>query len=411
MKKLFRKLAAAAALSSMLLQVFASIALAETIEISGNGADSENDAMVNTTKQTTVVQNNTAEIFNDIEAEAETGENEANDNTGGDTLIMTGNATTSVDVATRVNLNAIEDRVETQRDDTSILISGNGADSDNDVDLNSLEETEIFQDNFAYIENDIEAEAETGENEANRNTGGETAVITGHATTEVEVSNVANANLVDLRGPTNGTVPTYDIRIVGNGANSRTNVDVNRQKFLTIVQDNFADIFNYVEVEAETGENEANDNTGGDVMIDTGMAQASATVENWANLNVATTNGWLPEVLAKIYGNGALSRNDVDVCFLDEVAVFQGDDGESGNVLFLENDVDNEPESGDNEANRNTYGEGDPLVITGHALSDVLVRNTANANYYGTRPAMDWFDNFELNFSFNLGGLVGRLLR
>jgi len=408
MKKLFRKAVAVAAVSAMLLHSFSAVALAETVEISGNGSESDNIVSVETVKETVVVQSNEADIDNDIEVEVETGENEVNDNTGGDALVMTGNASGSVDVSTRVNLNAVSDEREVVRDDTSVLISGNGADSDNDVDLESFELVEIFQDNYADIDNDVEVDAETGENEANRNTGGETVVVTGHADAEVTIENTANANLVNLEGPANGVRrPSYDVRVVGNGAYSDTEVDVFRSDILTIVQDNYADIDNDVEVDAETGENEANDNTGGDVMVDTGMAETDVEIDNLANLNVVSTDGWMPEFVAKVGMNGYQSDNFICALFEDELAVFQGDERGSGNYFDLENDLDTEPETGKSEANRNTADAGDPLVITGHADAYTRVRNIGNANFFGSRPSLTLPGNIQLSFSFDLDGLMG----
>ena len=63
---------------------------------------------------------------------------------------------------------------------------------------------------------------------------------------------------------------------------------------------------NDVDADAKTGENEAEFNTGGDVMIDTGDAKVIAEVDNSVNFNYADVDcGCTWDVTAKIAGNGA----------------------------------------------------------------------------------------------------------
>src|SRR3990172_10232018 len=108
MTKLQRIIASAVASGSLLASAVLPLMAQTTIVISGNGAGSDNSAVVTQTSVTTVTQSNEAEVTNNVEAEAETGENEANFNTGGDVTISTGAASATAVVTNELNSNAAE---------------------------------------------------------------------------------------------------------------------------------------------------------------------------------------------------------------------------------------------------------------------------------------------------------------
>ena len=132
-KKLASAIAAGALLLNLATPAFAGI----TIEISGNGSDSENEAEVEFEHEVEVNQQNWADVLNDVEVEAETGGNEAEDNTGGDVSIETGDAETNVTVSNSLNSNVAE--VDACcLGDVDALISGNGSESSNEVTSGTL---------------------------------------------------------------------------------------------------------------------------------------------------------------------------------------------------------------------------------------------------------------------------------
>src|SRR3989344_8850664 len=183
-----RKLTTAFAAGALLFSSFATPAFAgTTIEISGNGSSSDNDANVTLQQQTTVVQENNADIDNNVDVSADTGNNDANDNTGGDVDIDTGDATVDVSVSNTVNSKTANvDCCPTG--ETEVLISGNGTDSKNNAELNMANETELFQSNNADIDNHVDADAKTGKNDAEDNTGGSVSIDTGNATVKTDLS-------------------------------------------------------------------------------------------------------------------------------------------------------------------------------------------------------------------------------
>ncbi len=381
-----QKIAVAIATGALLLNAFTPLAFADTkLEISGNGSSSENDLAVEANHSTTVVQRNKANVVNNVTSSAKTGGNNANDNTGGDTVIDTGNATSKINVSNALNKNVAKvDDCNCNGGKTDVLISGNGSYSANKADLDKNSTTDIFQNNNAYVSNYVNADAKTGDNDANRNTGGDVLVRTGHALTNVNLSTEANANIAlvgSREGAGNGGNTT--LRIIGNGSHSENEIDLEANRSVTLVQDNYADVRNNVYADASTGRNDAKDNTGGDVVINTGNAKAKVDVWNRLNFNAAEVGcGCDADLLAKISGNGSYSDSDIVSNNRDDLSVFQ-----DGNDAYLSNWVDANAKTGKNDANRNT---GDPShrsdpvgVLTGAAFDDVSVSNEANANNFG----------------------------
>ena len=86
-------------------------------------------------------------------------------------------------------------------------------------------------------------------------------------------------------------------KIADNGSDSDNDIDLDLSdgKGDGVFQDNSADLDNKLdELEAETGDNDANDNTegsGGDPMIETGDAGVDAEVVNQFNANEAGVGG------------------------------------------------------------------------------------------------------------------------
>src|SRR3989304_5885670 len=104
MTSLQKKVTSAIAAGALLLQVALPVlAQSTTLVITGNGAESDSDINVAQTTTTTVVQNNYAKIKNDVDADSDTGDNDANYNTGGNVSVKTGDADTAVLIDNKVN--------------------------------------------------------------------------------------------------------------------------------------------------------------------------------------------------------------------------------------------------------------------------------------------------------------------
>jgi len=434
MTKLQKKFATAIATGALLLNTALPAFADVTLEITGNGSDSYNKADVDVNQTTVVEQSNTANISNNVTANADTGKNDANRNTGGSVSIDTGDASTTVGITNEVNSNVAE--VQCCEGDVDVLISGNGDNSTNkayvDVNQDQGSGTFVGQSNYAKIDNDVDADSNTGKNDANRNTGGDVSITTGVAEVLVGVSNQANANWAKISGNDGGA--TLSLRILDNGADTYNKIDLDYNRAVVLDQSNYAKIDNDVDADSNTGKNDANRNTGGTVSIDTGDASVEVGIDNEINFNWADVDcGCLLDVLAKIAGNGDDSKNKIYADLEDFLGVYQDNSckrhpfGDNLDLFggrrhhdkpCLENDVDADADTGKNDVNRNTGDPGvDPSVETGNADTEVLIENSGNSNVFGEGtpdPELpDWPDwlggGFSVNITLDLSALLALL--
>jgi hypothetical protein len=405
-----KQLVSATAAGAMLLNVAMPAFAGTEIVISGNGAGSDNWTTVNQVSTTTVTQQNQANVTNNVNADAKTGGNDANFNTGGQVNVDTGDAKTDVSVSNVLNSNSAS--VDCcASGDTEVEISGNGAKSDNGVVLLQTTNTGVAQSNNAYVNNNVDADAKTGGNNAGYNTGGDVTVKTGNAESKVDVSTTANVNSAVVGGGLGHSNPSASFIISGNGAYSDNYITAALVNTTEVLQGNEANITNNVDADAKTGGNDANFNTGGDVSIMTGNAKTDVDVDNAVNFNFADVEcGCTWDVLAKIAGNGAEGQNHhwwwdsadniIDLTLVSAQAVGQG------NGATLNNNVDEDAKTGYNEASKNT-GEvdGDPSVVTGNATSESDVENSGNVNVVGDMD-IDLPEMPEVDFSFSFAALL-----
>lgn len=410
MTNLKKQIFATAASGFMLLNLVTPAFAETSITISTNGDSSDNTVNVSREPTTTVVQSNTANVTNNVSSNASTGGNDANRNTGSDVTIDTGSAYSSTTVQNELNLNRV--RVDGCCDggDVEVLIEKNGVDSVNSSDLDLKGTTDVYQDNYADVRNYVDSNAKTGYNDANRNTGASVSIYTGDAKAVADVSTTANANIALIGGRSNEG-GSLSVDIIGNGDSSENTGDVDLSPSILLVQENNARVRNNVDADAVTGKNDANRNTGGEFIIDTGMAWADVEVDTLANFNLASVDCecLFDDVDVDINKNGVDSDSSIDVDLGGELEVFQGGKG-AGNALELSNEADSDAKSGKNDLNRNTGDpNGDPLIFTGNARSNTRVENTGNVNLFG--PGLDWElpGGVELDLHFDLNGLLGML--
>lgn len=268
------------------------------IKISDNGANSNNDVNLDRNSDINIDQYNKARVNNDVNVDAETGENNANGNTGdGGVSITTGNAKTDVSLSTTANFNSAT--VGGDNGDNggtlSLWITGNGSNSDNDINVDLDSDVNIDQDNKAYIDNDVNVDADTGDNDANNNTGdGDVVIDTGDAKADVTVDNLVNFNHADA----DCGCPFVDdltVKVADNGADSNNDVNVDLNSDLNVDQYNKAKVNNDVNVDdVETGNNDASGNTSGgdgDPSITTGDAEANVDLSTSGNVNSYGADG------------------------------------------------------------------------------------------------------------------------
>jgi hypothetical protein len=415
MEKTLYKAGTAIATAALILGSISPFALADTtVEISGNGADSQNEANVGVSQSTGVFQTNDATITNMVSVSTNSGDNKANKNTGGDVSIDTGNASANVSVENTANKNVADVSCGGCPQDTTVTISDNGSQSKNEANVGVESKTVVDQDNTAQVKNMVMVDANTGGNKAKKNTNGNVQIETGDASADVTLSNKVNKNVASVGG---GDNESLTVEISGNGADSKNEANVGLESGVGIFQTNDANILNMVMVGANSGDNKANKNTGGDVSIDTGDAEVDVEISNLANFNAADVDGCcLVDLSVKIKDNGSQSKNEANVGIGSALAVVQeniykcgGHHGPHGmGTCAL---VEVQSDTGNNKANKNT-GEGEPAIDTGDAGADVSVSNQANVNVYGSVDLpIDWPDWPDLpDWPSSWSGLVLLLL-
>ena len=162
--------------------------------------------------------------------------------------------------------------------DTTIDVSGNGADSKNTVEVTNTDKTTVTQSNSTVIGINIDSSAKTGGNKANGNTGdGDVTIDTGKATSTVTVEVKGSTNSIVM--PDCGcTPPATDVTVSGNGKNSTNKTTVKNKKKKDVAQGNASVVGANITSKTKTGKNKANNNTGpGLVEIKTDDATSDVT--------------------------------------------------------------------------------------------------------------------------------------
>lgn len=182
------KIGTGIATAAFLGAILTGSAFAADLEISGNGAGSNNTIEVSNSNSTGVIQKNDVEVITEVVSVANTGGNTANSNTGGDVTIDTGKASSTVNVTVSGGSNKATVEPCPCDNTQSAEISGNGAKSKNKIKQNDSNKTFVGQFNSVGIGTGVLSKAKTGKNTANKNTGGSTGITTDNSTSNVDVS-------------------------------------------------------------------------------------------------------------------------------------------------------------------------------------------------------------------------------
>lgn len=350
-----------------------------TIQVSGNGYDSNNTVDFKTETSTVVTQSNSVQVKNNINQDANTGGNTVAKNTGADIDVETGSVTQSADVKTVAGGNSASVEACGCELDLEVVIAKNGADSKNKVDFDVESNTALFQDNNVNVENKVKQDADTGKNDIEKNTGGDISLKTGDVDQETTLHTEAGMNLANIDSGKGGV--NLELAIVENGADSYNKIDLDLDVETEVVQENSVRVKNNVDQDADTGDNDIEENTGGDIDVVTGDVEQVIDVWNSAGYNALEVDGCCEldgEVV--VDKNGADSKNTVELA-LDFIKGFFQDNGDG--KIELENDLDQDADTGDNDVEKNT---GDDLT-TGDVEQETTVHNEAGANVIGDGAA------------------------
>jgi hypothetical protein len=337
------------------------------------GADSDNENEFEVDTEVEVEAENEAEVDNESDVNAETGDNEVEENTNAGDL-TTGEIDASGSWENIANAGASL----LGADDSGLTGSADftneetGADSDNENELDVDHEIELELENTADFWNELDFDADTGDNDIEENTNvGDTE--TGAAMLTVDVMNEANSD----SGFAGSDLGWLELALMG--SNSTTGADSdNENEFdidseVDIEIENEAEVDNEFDVNIETGDNEVERNTNaGDLTTGDGEVVIEATnkVNNGSSAMGAGSGGL--ELTADFSNEetGADSDNENELDVDHEVDV------EIENEAEVNNEADVEIDTGDNDVERNTNVGS---TTTGNATIKLNFSNEVNS--------------------------------
>lgn len=383
------------------------------------GNDSNNTVTVDTNNQQTTTINNDATIKTVVNASAITGQNDALSNTGGG-AVTTGHASVSASNISLANttveggnwglvvvnalnkwlgflvgddghVQALSQEETLQQIEAQNQQTGEGSNNTINVDQDTKNTTTVTND--AEINTIINADAITGQNDANKNTGAGT-ITTGNAQVKATAVNIANTTVkngslfiavVNIFGDWFGdlmyggsslaasTGPSHTVAVnaensnTGNNSDNTVNVDINNQQTTTI--DNQAKLTTNLNATIDTGSNRANKNTGG-ANIQTGDGVLALHARAAANLTALGVDPALNLIVNGLNDTtGVDSKNKINVKLNDKKMVNVTNDANISTVLGAA------ATTGNNEASENTNG---GFITTGAIAADVAIENVVN---------------------------------
>lgn len=367
---------------------------------------------------TGTVQENTAPTTTATPTPSPSSQQDGNQQVG-DTAIITGDADSTTMLTTTANGNGAS-VAQGNGDSASVANAGNGVNSTNDGSIKVADNSNTIQNNAANVANNLDQSTNTGVNSTSGNVG-ESYIRTGDANTAATVMTAVNTNIdgvmvsqfdvndnqtedlvLDFAAHCiSGCTPTNaSVNNTANGAGSTNSGTFESQANNASFQNNDATVGNNLVLNANSGKNTSDYNTGGTSGIVTGDANVSANALTFANNNfggnvvygvvniygdlhgdivfpeeVAGTCCVAGDLLAANTANGANSNNLTNGTFDTTNTNFQT------NTAQIDNNVILNAQTGDNTTSANTGG--DTLVKTGQANTDVNVVNVANNNIDG----------------------------
>ncbi len=255
---------------------------AAEINISGNGSETVNEAVVDNASSEQLNQNNDAQIDNNSSNNSDTGANTSNNSTG-ETNITTGDASQNITLSNSANVSAVnQDCCPESAGGTSINISNNGSGSNSNALVENSDNQTINSNNEAIVYNNINSSAATGNNTIKSNTG-PSMIRTGDVNSKIYLENEnLNQSYINNRKveENNGY-----IKISGNGAFSKNTVKLDNKTKSILSGENKTVIRNYINTDLSTGNNNVSENSGL-IAIITGSIFSDIKSGNSLNKNI-----------------------------------------------------------------------------------------------------------------------------
>lgn len=295
-----KKIATLAASAALLAAAVLPVAAANNCGNGTTGPLSNNTCTINNTSAVTVNNVNDSKVVNNVTSVSNAGGNSASMNTLGGSIV-TGNAALNTTVGTVTNVNTTDITGGPAMGSNTGVNNITGPSSFNDVMINNNQRTAIDNQNTSYVLNDVNAEASTGNNIADTNTG-PGSIQTGNAGLLLNVQTHNNDNFSNVAAGAGGVGGNT----AGNGTTgplSNNTATINNTAEVMVRNYNDMVVRNNVDALANTGNNSASENTlGGNVT--TGFAGAGVGVDTEGNLNTSL-------VAIPMFGSSNIGENAV----------------------------------------------------------------------------------------------------
>lgn len=374
---------------------------AET-DVTNTGDDTTVNNSADSTDATEINNDNYTEVDQSVDAEANTGYNQANGNIsvngGGAGIIQTGDATVNVVAGVNAgnNTNVINGNGGGASSGSDVVNSGDGLTVNSNASATTYKI--VRNRNTTIINQATNASANTGNNEATGNisvNGGPAGVIvTGNASTNVSYLVTANGNMTIIGGTGESGLEGASIILTNSGRTSRFNNSSNTTNYTTVTNENRAVIsqacgrpigeqevrVDLTACSSNTGNNHADGqiNRNGDAgVIKTGDAEVNVAMNASANNNETYVGG----------NNGTAGASADVLNTGDDVEVNNSANSTSGvtvnnnNYADVDQSVNARANTGYNTANGNiSFGGVAGWIQTGNATVNVIMNADVNNN-------------------------------
>lgn len=285
MKKITTFLGAAALLAATLVPAFAA---GSNCGNSTTGPYSNNTCTINNSSNVTVNNVNDAQIVNTVRSVSNTGGNSASYNTLGG-AISTGNASSNVTVSSVANINTTNVTAGFAGGSNSGVNEITGPYSDNDAYINNDYRVNTYNSNTATVNNSVNSTADSGNNNADYNTG-PASVRTGNTVLGLLVANHVNDSFTAVSLGGSGSTSNNTVGNSTTGPYSLTNdAVVNNTADVNINNVNDLRVDNRVLTDSNSGRNSTSYNTlGGEIL--TGNATSDVGVNTEGNINTTAVS-------------------------------------------------------------------------------------------------------------------------
>ncbi len=340
---------------------------------------------------TSVTNNNDATINQTVNGSANTGGNTANRNIsiGGNAgTIQTGSATVNGSASATANNNTTAITGSCQNVVSNATIYNTGNNLDHQTNTSNTCTTTVTNNNTAVINQVVNGNATTGNNQANRNIaiGGGSAgqIVTGNTSVGSMVTTDANHNQIVIVGGQSrngGPGAGANIYYIVNTANNADLSAYYRRSTATSVSNTNTYVGNQVvNSTANTGGNTANRNINqnGDAgVIQTGNATVNTVLTAKANANTTSISGSGGNATTNvnIINTGDNLHSDTDTSVSNTTTVT------NTNTAIVNQAVNATANTGNNQANRNIAFNGDAgRITTGDATINTAINADVNRN-------------------------------